>query len=91
MNCKKRVKKMNVSFRINNTRARYIEKEYVYIYIINAIDKMITRKMITQNNKRIINSGPRSKTQLMRRFGKRYKLIDNQPNFVIFTSLKCVK
>ena len=35
---------------------RYIENEYIYILIFNAINKimLITRKMITQNNMRKI-------------------------------------
>ena len=39
MNYKKRVKKINIFFISNNVKMRYIENEYIYIYIFNIINR----------------------------------------------------
>ena len=39
MNYKKRVKEINISFTFNNIKAKYIESEYIYIYIFDIIKK----------------------------------------------------
>ena len=37
INYKKRVKEIDISFKLNNARARYSESEYIFIYIFDIV------------------------------------------------------
>ena len=42
---KKRVKEINISFKLNNIKARCIEGEYIYTYIFDIINKQLIDRL----------------------------------------------